>query len=639
MMISNVFSKSDLRQLGKRTLLMVLLLLALVAFGVLLNAVSARREEKNFELAGDFPRGALVYVQFQDLPGLLKQMNESPAKERFLSSVNQKQFWTRHLANKLFARWEEFNGAAGFPIDLTAFSSLADNRAAIAVYDIGKLDLMLIAPMSEAKFAACRFVQGKDQFEEVELPDGTTYYLHDVEADRGRQKQHIAFAQVKGRFVLATSEKLLLRAIANLNGEGKKDHLTDEPSFQALSKTVEPHFVTVWVEQAKLNDDWYFKHYWLMSDVDELKNIRAGMFDLEMQQGRWVERREFLLNGKAANVGAALSKQTLQTVERIVPADVPFVQLRSIAGNANAAAELISGALFDGRIEKPEKEKRVRWDRYSDSEFEISASEDDLSGERHYSYLDSDFDSTIDEGEDGTVADESGLRFASERKFARTLQTALQSARPLAAAKLTRPRAIDGPLFAEFARASIITLQSPAALNRATLERAIGELAANRLMIAGNSGKFEWKNRSENGVEWREMELPVLGRSVGYGVRGSELIVSNNRELLASLMTNKAVEQGRFAPPSSPVHELTVIRFSERKAAFDQIFARLEEPLVKAYWQQRRGDSESASGPSQEFFSGEIASLLDVASPVEEVRIQRSYGAGRLREEVTMMLK
>jgi len=641
-MISNVISKSDLRQLGKRTLLAVLLLLALIAFGLLLNAVSASRAEKNFELAADFPRGVLVYAQFQDLPALLKQMNESPAKDRFLASVNQQQFWTRHLAIKLFARWEEFNEAAGFPIDLSAFSTLADNRAAIAVYDIGKLDLMLIAPMSEAKFQACRFMQGKDQFEEVKLPDGTTYYLHDVEADRGRQKQHIAFAAVKGRFVLATSERLLLRAIANLNGQTKKDHLTDEPSFQALSKTVEPHFVTVWAEQSKLNDDWYFKHYWLMSEVNDLKNIRAGMFDLEMQQGRWMERREFLLNGKPVKAGAELSRQTQQTIERIVPADVPFVELRSLRGGANAAAELVSGALFDGKVEAPEKKNKVRWERYSDSEFEVSAPESEFPGERRYSYLNFDFDATVDEGEDGTLADEAELRFAGERKVARSLQSALQPARPLAAAKLARPRAIDGPLFAEFARASIITLQSPAALNRAMLEHAIGELAVNRLMIAEPSSAvartFEWKSRKENGVEWREMELPVLGRPVGYGVRGSELIVSNNRELLASLMTNNAGKQSRIASPTSPVHEFTVIRLSERQAAFDQIFARLEEPLVKAYWQQRRG-TENDSGPSQEFFSGEIASLLDVASPVEEVRIQRSYVADRLREEVAVILQ
>ena len=201
-MFPTVISKEDFRQIAKRLLLTAVLLLVLIVIGLIVNAVSAQREDRNFAQAADFPRGALVYAQFKDLPALLKQWNESQVKDRFLGSVNQQQFWTRHLANKLFARWEEFNTAAGFPIDLSAFGSVADNRAAIAVYDIGKLDLVLIAPMSEATLEACRFFQGKDNFEAIELPDGTTYYLHDVEADRGRQKQHIAFASVKGRFVL-----------------------------------------------------------------------------------------------------------------------------------------------------------------------------------------------------------------------------------------------------------------------------------------------------------------------------------------------------------------------------------------------------------------------------------------------------
>lgn len=632
-MFSNVFSKDDLRQLGKRALLTALLLLALIAIGVAINAVSAQRANKEFAMADDFPRGALVYAQFQDLPTLLKQWDESQMKERYLNSVSFQKLQSRHLAIKLLARWEEFNDATGFPIDLTVFGSLADNRAAIAVYDIGKLDLMLIAPMSDAKFEACSFFQGKDSFEEIELPDGAVYYLHDVEADRGRQKQHIAFAHVEGRFVLATSEKLLLRAVANIKGQTKKDRLTDEPAFQSLAKTVKPHFVTVWVEQSNLNEDWYFKRYWMMSDVAELKNIRAGMFDLEMQAGKWVERREFLLNGKSPNAGSSLSKQTLQRIEQIVPADVPFVQMSSIDGKPKLTAELVSSALFDGKIETPKKASRVRWDRYSDYDFEVSTSDDDYYGESRYSYLGHEFNSTIDEEENEGVAGDSALRLAGERRFARSLQSALQSARPTAAAKIARPRAMEGMLFANFARVTVVSMQNPASLDRASLENAIGQLAASRLMVAGSSGNFIWKNRSEGGANWRQMELPVLGRTVGYGVRGDGLIISNNAELLTNLMTGKRKEQSKA---TSPVHELTVIRLSERESAFDQIFARLEEPMVKAYWQQRRGEE---GGPSQEFFSGEIASLLDVASPVDEVRIQRSYANGRMREEVTAILK
>jgi hypothetical protein len=85
-----------------------------------------------------------------------------------------------------------------------------------------------------------------------------------------------------------------------------------------------------------------------------------------------------------------------------------------------------------------------------------------------------------------------------------------------------------------------------------------------------------------------------------------------------------------------------VIRLSERKTAFDQIFAKLDEPRIKAYWKERRGKENKQPGPnepSMEFFSGEITSLLDVAAPVEQIRIQRSYAGGRLREEVAMILK
>ncbi|MBL8191822.1 MAG: hypothetical protein JNK38_27665 [Acidobacteria bacterium] len=637
-MFSNVISKTELRQVGKRALLVAVLLLALILVGVIVSAVSAQRAEKNFALAADFPRGALVYAQFKDLPGLLAQWNESQLKERYLNSINFQQMQSRHLAMKLLSRWEEFNDAAGFPLDLAAFASVADNQAAIAVYDIGRLDLVLVAPISQTALDACVFFQGKDNFAPVELPDGTTYYLRDVEADRGRQKQHLAFASVKGRFVLATNESLLLRTVANINQRQgqrrgqieKKDRLSDEPDFQALAKTVTPHFVTVWVAQSKLNDDWYFRHYWLMSDVAELKTIRAGMFDLELQQTNWVERREFLLNGKSNP--APIAPQLAERFRKVLPADTPFIQFRAIADDANTVAQLVSGALFDGQAKPRGNRRSVNWQYYGDSDFDVSLEDDESYGESRYAYLDSKFDSTIDEAEDEEDANDFALRQTGEQRFARQLHAALQAAKPVAATRLAQPKAIEGPLFAEFARASVIALQNPALLEKTSLERAIADLTAARLMVAGSHGEFEWKTRTEQGTSWREMELPMLGRSVGYGLRDGSLIVSNNPGLLTAMMT--ARRTGARETVMNPFHDLTVIRFDQRAVAFDEIFARLESPQVKAYWQQRSGD-ESAQ-PSLEFFSGELAGLFDVVAPLNEIRVQRVYSGGRLREEVRM---
>ncbi|HZF40316.1 MAG TPA: hypothetical protein VE715_15930, partial [Blastocatellia bacterium] len=430
-----------------------------------------------------------------------------------------------------------------------------------------------------------------------------------------------------------------------IGGQSKKDRMSDEPSFQTLSKTTTPHFMTVWVNQAQLNDDWYFKRYWAMRNAEDLKNMRAGIFDLELQNNRWVERREFLLDGRAPNPGAALSKQSLQQIERIIPADAPFAQIRAVGGDQNPGVEMIRDALFDRKVEAAKGGRDWSWTRYDDSDFEVADDSEDSDGGSRYSYLSDEYNLDVDDPEDardrGAVeVDAAAIRLKGEERLSAALSSALQPARPSVAAKIARPHAVEGPLFAEFRRAAIIALENPPALDRAALERAITGLAANRLMIAGTHAAFEWNSQSANGVEWREMQLPMLGRAVGYGLRGRHLIVSSDTELLASLMAD--VQSKREIESQSPVHELTVIRFSERGTAFDQIFAKLDEPRIKAYWKERRGEEIKQLGPnepSMEFFSGEIASLLDVAAPVEQVRIQRSYAGGRLREEVTAVLR
>ena len=633
-----MFSKSDIKQILRRSAVALALLVALIGIGLLLNAVAQMRDQAPFALASDLPRGALVYAQFSDLPAMLKKWDESELKSRYLVSTSFEQLQTRHLALKLVSRWEEFSDATGFPIDTGVLSGIADNRAAIAIYDIGRLDLALIAPLNAEKLAASHFFQGKDHFKQIALPDGAVYYLHDVEADKGRQKQQIGFAVVKGKFVLTTDEKLLLRAIANLNGGDKKDRMTDEPAFQTLSSAVTPHNATVWVDQSKLNEDWYFKQYWLMSKVADLKNIRAGIFDLELQEGKWVERREFLTNDNRVQPGAAIPTQIQQQVAGIVPADVPFVQL---GASGARAAELVAGALYDVEEKGEGRRRGWRWDYYGPSDFEVSSEEEEgFSGYSRYSYLSHNYNQFVDDPDDAGESGEEDVaapKVIREKKTLASLHAALQSASPIAVAKLAKPRAIEGPLFAEFGRAAVVVLRNPAGLNTQALEQAIAQTAANRLMIAGATARFEWNNQNRDGAAWRVMPLPALGRSIGYGLRGQMLIVSNSPDLLATLMTRR--EQSNALAASSPVNELTVIRSSDRAEAFDRIFAKLDEPRVKAYWKERKGDEAKPTDPSKEFFSGNIASLLDVASPVEEMRIERSYANGRMREEVAMTLK
>jgi hypothetical protein len=235
----------------KLKIFIAILLVSAAAF----IAVSQIRSEA-FAPAGDFPREALVYVQISDLPAFIRLWNESKFKEKYLASDNFEDLKNRHLGLKLASRWEEFNAASGFPIDLETVSELAQNKAAIALYDIGKLEFVFITPVSDELFAASRFVQNQTNFEAETLGDGTIIYRKNVEADRGRQKQELIFTNVKGRFVLATSEKLLAQTLSNIEGKSAKNHLLDEPSFKALSEKTAPQTATVWVNQAALNKDY-----------------------------------------------------------------------------------------------------------------------------------------------------------------------------------------------------------------------------------------------------------------------------------------------------------------------------------------------------------------------------------------------
>lgn len=629
---NNVINE-NMSEFSKRALLTAILMLALIGIGILINAQSVNQD---YELANDLPRGALVYAQFDDLPALLKQWGESSLKDRYLSGTSFQQLKTRHLALKLVSRWEEFNEATGFPIDMGVLGSLADNRAAMALYDIGRLNLVMISPLGAEKFDATMFFQGKDEFEERTSADGTVYYLHDVESDNGRQKQVIGFSNVKGRFVLATNEPLLLRTIANLNGQSGKDRLFDEPSFRDLSRMVPSHAVTVWVDQAKLNEDWYFRHYWIQQNLAELKEIRAAIFDLEFQNKKWIERREFLRTDKTDSDRHVISIPLLHRVTQIVPEEIPFIQVQALAPGTDQVVNMLREALSANR--KDDSKKETPRPYYYSSDEGIGEEEHDNYGA--YSSLSHDYDLLVDNPEDAGESSESDndqLRSLGVNKFASLMRDALHSARPLTIVRIASPNMLDGTLFAEFRRAAIISLQNPSSLDRRALERAIGELATSELLIAGTRGSFEWIDQKSNEGNWREMKLPALGRSVGYGLRGQELIIANNPELVAALMSGKRVEGMQAA---SPIHEITVIRLSRRKEAFDSIFAKLDEPRIKSYWKTRRGTTVAVNPgePSQEFFSGNIASLLDAASPVDEIRIERSYSAGMIHEEVTFDL-
>jgi hypothetical protein len=572
----------------------VLLFVTVVVFAAL-----SQKKNEPFAQAKDFPRDALIYAQITDLPIFIKLWNESKLKAKYEGSQNFDEFQNHHLAMKLASRWEEFNASVGFPIDLETVAGLAENRAAVAVYDIGKLEFVFVAPMNDDIFNATKFVQNQASFEEQMLDDGTAFYSCDVEADRGRQKQKLLFANVQGRFVLATSQKLLMRTLNNINGKSKKDRLIDEPLFSNLSGKLAPNLVTVWVNQTALNNDYYFKHYWLMGDVKDLKNIRAGMFDFDIQEKKLVERREFLLND--ANVNTRFSAEKANQMLALLPENIPYYRLQ--VANPKNLANSISATLFERKIDT-ENESGNYSHRYNDYYF-------DDSDWHNYSSLDENYDENVDD-----VADENVTKINTKDDFSPQILQSLKPANPHLILQTSRPQLLPEPLFAEFNRVTVFKLGTPENLNEVTLENLIAEEMKSRLMISAPNIRLNWVTKNENGQIWRELNPPSLGWGIAYTLRGNELFFSNNSTFLQEILTTKNKE----LKSENALNELTVIRFDQRRRAFDEIMQRLEK------------------SNKNNFFTGNIASLLDTISEVQRIEIKRNYHENYLREEISFML-
>lgn len=578
--------------------LKIIITIFAVALAVLF--VYSQTKQKPFAPAEDFPRQALLYVQIEDLPALIRLWNESKLKENYLKSNNFNDFANRHLGRKLASRWNEFNAAAGFPFDLETVSKFAANRAALAVYDVGKLEFVFIAPVSSEVFAATKFAENREKFSVENLTDEVTIYRTSVEADRGRQKQELIFAYVKNRFILTTSEKLLRQTVNNINGTTAKNRLSDEPLFKAVSEKIEPHAATVWLDQTALNDDYYFRRYWLMSDVSALKNIRAGIFDFEIAENKIIERRKFLLDKTVETL--PVSKEQIAELKTVLPTEIPFYRVESVKPEKINRA--IEKTLFFRRVKEGKKSSRDSETYFSFGDYDHYSSGDCYS-------LGGDFDETIDETDDDETVEEEKVEVDFSKVF--------QSANPQAILTFGQPELADAPLFAHFNQAVVFYLASENSFDRNGFETAIFQKFAAQTTIGKLDSELNWETKNEDAHVRRELNFPMLNLNVSYSVKDNLLIVTNNSEFLKNISAaKKSVNDGA---ETFSADSLTGINLSERKNVYDRIFGEITSQKL-----------------DENFFTENIQSFLETISDAKKIEIREFYNRNFFEEEIIFSL-
>jgi hypothetical protein len=182
----------------------------------------------------------------------------------------------------------------------------------------------------------------------------------------------------------------------------------------------------------------------------------------------------------------------------------------------------------------------------------------------------------------------------------------------------------------EFQKATVIHLQSAGNLRRDLLEKGIALASQGRLTIAGRGSEPVWENRNEGEHVWRQLNLPLLGWEICYAINDGELIVTNSSELL-KLMLDAPAKKRSLEIPGDATNDLTIVRFDQRKSAFDDIMNTLD-----------KDGAQSQTDPgniSETFFSGDIGSLLNVASELSRIEITRRTSANGMHEEIHFVLK
>ena len=200
----------------------------------------------------------------------------------------------------------------------------------------------------------------------------------------------------------------------------------------------------------------------------------------------------------------------------------------------------------------------------------------------------------------------------SENEAKTDLSAVLRSANPRAVLTFAAPEILSAPLFVNFKRAAVVSLNAPQNFNRQLFETAITREFLNNVTIKNSGAEFKWETVSENNSARRELKLPMLGFIINYVLRGNILILTNDGGFLSDILTaeKKEISDSEFA-------ELTVINLAERENAFENVFSEI-------------GKNTSAD----DFFTGNIASLFDSAKDIKKIEFRKNYSGKILEEEL-----
>ncbi|MCS7079179.1 MAG: hypothetical protein NZ585_03900 [Chloracidobacterium sp.] len=593
----------------------------LVIAGALVVAANRRANaDDGLALARIMPKGALAYVQARDFSDLFARWRKSQVHDRYYASDSYRAFRRSRLWAKLNERLNEFETGVGLTLTEDVIAQMAGKATAVALYDMGKLELAFITELSAAQAAATPLLARKATFEVRTTPGGQAYLVRELATDGGRLRQGLCVATPPGKLIVTTTEALMQRALDNLGGRSGDDLLTTMAPTLAIADGFTPHDLTLWTDLPRLRKQVYFSYYWIHgAAATDLDGIEATLADVEFTGDGVQERRWSLTAGRP--VPAAFTAQSQPMVERLLDA-APFAVVETLQNDApERAARLAAQAVLPPlRLMIATKQLRLR---------DIEDIAGDAAKRGRYQRLDARFDRDLDDPNAPVTT--AGKRPVSSSPLTDPLETELanlfRAAQPTYLARLGETVAEGGSPFVAFERAVAIRCARP--FDAKAYEAAIARAVGRRFFIAGTMPSFEWQTLS-SGVTTLRVGAS-LERCGAYFVSDDLVVIARSAAYAEQLKARLTAAGQPDRPAYNPsAYRQAVVRLRALAPGYRQVVRMIGSAGVSGLTPLE----EDAVDEPVAFLEQNILSLLTVVEQFDTVTIESAAGEGRLFERV-----
>ncbi len=598
------------------------IILLLVVTGALLGATGHLVSgQDGLALARLLPKGALAYVQARDLGKLLAQWRASSVHDRYYASDSFRAFRRSRLWAKLNERIREFEEGVGVTLTEDTVMQMAGKATAIALYDMGRLELVFVTELSAQQAAATPLLARKATFEGRATAAGQPYLVRELATDGGRLRQGLCVATPPGKLVVATSEALMQRTLDNLGGKGDDHVLAAMASTLAVAPDFTPHDVTLWTDLLRLRQQPYFGYYWVHgAKAPGLDDVEATLADIELTSGGLVERRWSLTSGRA--VPTAFTPQQQPVVARLLNAS-PFAAVETLPVDAgNVPAQIAVDILFPPpRPVAASDLPRIRV---------IEDTVSNTARRGRYERLDERFDQDVDDP-DAVSSHTSAGQAVSARPpdpLESELAGLFRSAQPTCLAKLGETTTEGSAPFVTFERALALHCKRP--FDAKAYEAALARAIARRYFVAGTTPPVTWEVTS-TGVVVPRTAVP-LERCGAYFISGDLVVMASSAayaERLKSRLDSTAASAAvRPASNLTGTYRQATVRLRALAPDYQRALRLIDAPGASGL-ESLEGEADDAS---VSFMGQNIPSLLTVVEAFDVVTMA-SAAAGRVRME------